>query len=128
MITKKTTVFFMLLVFAVGSWLFYVKYSVVSLEDRIRYARREIIKEKRTNHILRAEWKSLTLPDRIQRLANSHLRMQQLNAQQLREFDPSIFHSENGRKTKTKTKKLAQLVSKVIAQKNSRHETDIGAE
>ncbi|MDR3156155.1 MAG: hypothetical protein LBT90_03600 [Holosporaceae bacterium] len=124
MITKKTTVFFMLLVFAIGSWLFYVKYSVVALEDRIRVARREIANEKRTGHILRAEWKSLTLPDRIQRLTNSHLKMQQLSSKQLREFDQSIFHLEKGKKTK----RLAQLVDEIIAQEGSKHSANIETE
>jgi cell division protein FtsL len=124
MVTKKTTVFFILLVFAVGSWLFYVKYSVISLEDRIRSARHEIAKEKRTRHILRAEWKSLILPDRIQRLANSHLKMQQLSSKQLREFDSAIFHSEKG----GKIKRLAKLVDEIIAQQINRHDANIESE
>jgi hypothetical protein len=114
MITKKSTVFFVFLTCAFGAWLFYLKYSVISIEDRIRCAKREIIEERKNHHILRAEWKSLTSPERIQRLAMRHLNMCQMEPSQLREFDHSIFHSE---KIKYKrTKRLSQLVDEILLQ------------
>jgi hypothetical protein len=50
--------------------------------------------------------------------------MQQLSSKQLREFDPSIFHSEKGKKTK----RLAQLVDEIIAQEDHRHDADVETE
>jgi hypothetical protein len=93
--------------------MFYLKYSVVSLEDRIRIASSEIIREKKNLHILRAEWKSLTSPERIQRLALKYLTLKQVEPNQLREFAPSIFHSDKDKKTK----KLSKLVNEIISQK-----------
>lgn len=113
MITKKSSMFFMLFICAVGAWLFYLKYSVVSIEDRIRYAKKEIINEKKNQHILKAEWKELTSPERIQRLAVKHLKMQQIQPSQLREFDPSLFHSEKAKYKKTK--RLSKLIGELLA-------------
>ncbi|MDR2267984.1 MAG: hypothetical protein LBD81_00860 [Holosporaceae bacterium] len=93
--------------------MFYLKYSVVSLEDRIKIASSEIIREKKNRHILRAEWKSLTSPERIQRLALKYLTLKQVEPSQLREFDPSIFHSDKNKKPK----KLSKLVNEIISQK-----------
>lgn len=113
MITKKSSVFFIFFICVVGAWLFYVKYSVVSIEDRIRYAKKEIINEKKNQHILKAEWKALTSPERIQRLAIKHLNMQQIRPNQLKEFDVSMFHSEKARYRKTK--RLSKLVGELLA-------------
>lgn len=114
MIAKKSTIFFIVLTGVVGAWLFYLKYSVVSIENRIRYAKKEIIEAKKNQHILKAEWKSLTSPGRIQKLASKHLNMRQMDPSNLKEFDPSIFHSEISKYKKTK--RLSQLVNEIIAQ------------
>jgi hypothetical protein len=97
--------------------MFYLKYAVVSIEDRIRRAKKDLIVEQRNQHILKAEWKSLTSPERIQRLVVKHLNMRQIEPAQLREFDPSIFHSE---KSKYKeTKKLSKLVDEILSSKGA---------
>jgi len=114
MIAKKSTVFFIILTIIVGSWLFHLKYSVVSIENRIRYAKKEIVEAKKNRHILKAEWKSLTSPERIQKLAVKHLNMRQMDPSKLKEFDPSIFHSEVSKYKKTK--RLSELVNEIISQ------------
>jgi cell division protein FtsL len=112
MVTNR---FFVFLICAVGSWLFYLKYTVVSIEDRIRRAKRELIVEEKNHHILKAEWKALTSPERVQQLAVKHLNMRSIEPSQLREFDPSIFHSE---KSKYKeTKKLSKLIDEILSSK-----------
>jgi cell division protein FtsL len=113
--TTRRTSFFIFLICLVGSWLFYLKYTVVSIEDRIRRAKIELVAERKNRHILKAEWKSLTSPERIQRLAVKHLNMRQIEPVQLREFDPSIFHSETSRYKETK--KLSELVSEILSSK-----------
>lgn len=117
MITKKSTVFFVFLTCGICSWLFYLKYSVIDIEDRIRYAKKAIVEEKKNQHILRAEWKSLTSPERIQALAKRHLNLQQMDASQLREFDPQLFHSEKVRYKRTK--RLSKLVNEILNQQKS---------
>lgn len=118
MITKKSTVFFVFLICAICSWLYYLKYSVIEIEDRIRIAKKEIISEKKNQHILKAEWKSLTSPDRIQKLAARHLKnMRQMEAAQLREFDPKLLQSEQVRYKKNK--RLSALVDKIMFENNA---------
>jgi len=112
MLTNRSLIF-VFLICVIGSWLFYLKYTVISIEDRIRLAKREIMIEKKNRHVLKAEWKTLTSLDRIQRLAVTHLNMRQIEPSQLREFDPAIFHSEKNKETK----KLSQLVREILASK-----------
>ncbi|MDR2067991.1 MAG: cell division protein FtsL [Holosporaceae bacterium] len=118
MITKKSSIFFAVLVCAIGAWLFYIKYSVLFIENRIKQAKKEIAVERRNQHILKAEWKTMTSPERIQRLAIKHLKMRQIEPKQLCEFDASIFHSE---KSKYKeTKRLSKLVDEIFSQERRR--------
>ncbi len=116
MITKKYTIFFVFLICLIGSWLFYVKYSVISIEDRIRKAKKEIAIEQKNQHILRAEWKSLTSPKRVQDLAQKHLKMRPIMPTQIRKFDLSLFHSEKSRHKKSK--KLSKLIGEIFSERN----------
>jgi cell division protein FtsL len=113
MLTKRSSLLFALLIFAVGAWLFYLKYTVVSIEDRIRCLNRDLIRERKNRHILRAEWKALTSPERIQRLAAKYLHMHQTEPRQLREFDPSLFHPDKSRYKNTK--RLSELVEEILS-------------
>ncbi|MDR2645838.1 MAG: hypothetical protein LBC04_01500 [Holosporaceae bacterium] len=117
MIIKRSSIFFALLIFIFGSWLFYLKYAVVFLEERIRHTKKELAIEKKNHHILKAEWKTLTTPERIQQLAVKHLHMHQIEPTQLREFDPSIFHSEKGKYKETK--RLSELVNEIMSSKGA---------
>lgn len=88
----------------------------MDIEDRIYRAKKELKIEKANNHILRAEWKALTTPERVQRLAIKHLKMKQILPQQLREYDPSIFQSDS---KKQNTKKLSKIISEMVAEASS---------
>lgn len=125
MIIKKSSVFWIFLICAIGSWLFYVKYGVMQVEDRIKQVRCEIVEERKNYHILKAEWKALTTPDRIQRLAVKYLQVSQMNPEQLCEYDASIFHDEVAKYKKTQ--KLSKLISKIMAQRENDEKRD-GAE
>lgn len=122
MITKKSTIFFVFLTCAICSWLFYLKYSVVDIEDRIRHAKKAIVEERKNQHILKAEWKSLTSPERIQHLAKHHLNMRQMEAAQLREFDPQLFHAEKNKYKRTK--RLSKLVDEILSEQNLQNENE----
>ncbi len=124
MITKKSTVFFVFLTCAICTWLFYLKYSVVDIEDRIRYAKKQIIEERKNQHILKAEWKSLTSPERIQALTKRHLLdMKQMDVSQLKEFDSSLFHSEKS--NYKRTKRLSQLVDEILSGNSENHDMNM---
>jgi len=116
MSSKKATVFFSFFICVAGTILFYLKYSVMDIEDRIYKAKKELKIEKNNNHILKAEWKALTTPERVQRLAVKHLKMKQILPQQLKEYDPSIFHSDS---KKQNTKKLSKIISAMMSKENS---------
>jgi len=116
MSSKKATVFFSFFICVAGTALFYLKYSVMDIEDRIYRAKKELKIEKNNNHILKAEWKALTTPERVQRLAMKHLKMQQITPQQLKEYDPAIFHNNS---KKQNAKKLSKIISEMIAKTNS---------
>ena len=88
----------------------------MDIEDRIYIAKKELKVEKNNQHILKAEWKALTTPERIQNLAMKHLKMQQIEPKQLREYDPSIFHSG---KKKHDRKKLSKLISEILEKPGS---------
>ena len=88
----------------------------MDIEDRIYKAKKELKIEKANSHILKAEWKALTTPERVQRLAIKHLKMKQILPQQLREYDPSIFHSDS---KKQNTKKLSKIISEMVAEASS---------
>ena len=86
----------------------------MEIEDHIKYLKRSISEEKRTAHILKAEWKTLVTPERIRRLTQRHLNLAQVSGSQLREYDASIFHDDASRFKSTK--KLCKLVSEIIMQ------------
>lgn len=94
----------------------------MQVEDRIKRVRREIVEERKNYHILKAEWKALTTPDRIQRLAEKYLQVSQMNPEQLCEYDASIFHDEVEKYKKTQ--KLSKLISKIMAQRENDEKRD----
>lgn len=114
MVMKKLSLFFIVLTCIIGAWLFYLKYSVMEIENKIRQTKREIIEERKNQHILKAEWKTLTSPERIQRLTKRYLNLEQIDPAQLREYDASLFHSE--KKKFKETKKLSKIVREIISQ------------
>lgn len=114
MVSKKSSVFFSVFVCIAGAALFYLKYSVMEIEDRIRVAKKGIAVEKNNQRILKAEWKELTTPERIHRLAVKHLNMVQMDSKQLREYDPALFHDIKHKKDKSSTKRLSSLISEIL--------------
>ncbi len=113
MVSKKFTVFFSFFICLSGSVLFGLKYSVMSIEDRIHYAKKALETEKKNQHILRAEWKALTTPDRIQKLTLKYLPMKQIEPKQLKEYDSSLFH--NNSKNIQHKKRLSKLISEILS-------------
>jgi len=87
----------------------------MSIEDRISKARKEISAKKKDQHILKAEWKTLTTPERIQRLTIKYLSMKQIEPNQLKEYDALIFHNN---KNKKGTKRLSYLISQFLSNSN----------
>ena len=83
---KQTTVLFMLLAGGLALVLFTVKYKVQDLEDELAGLNREIAHERRTVHVLRAEFSHLVEANRLRRLATKHLHMEPIQPDQLGTF------------------------------------------
>lgn len=117
MTSKKSTLFFSSFICIAGALLFYLKYTVVDIEDRIRIAKRDLALEKRNRHILKAEWKALTTPERVQNLNLRYLKMSQIEPKQLKEYDSALFHSNKKRQAKS-AKRLSKLISEMLEKNN----------
>ena len=69
---------------AVG--LFAVKYKVQDLEEKIDRTNQKIIESQKATHILRVEWAHLNEAERIQRLAEKHLKLEPASIKQVIRF------------------------------------------
>ena len=70
---------------AVG--LFTVKYKVQDLEDKIDRTNQKIIESQQATHILKIEWAHLNEAERIERLAQKYLNLQQASIGQVARLD-----------------------------------------
>jgi hypothetical protein len=66
-----------------GVGLFHVSYRVQSLEEELTRLNREILRERETIHVLRAEWSYLNEPQRLAELSRRHLTLAPLSASQM---------------------------------------------
>ena len=70
---------------AVG--LFTVKYRVQDLEDKLDRTNQKIVESQKVTHILRVEWAHLNEAERIQRLAEKHLKLEPGSIKQVVKLD-----------------------------------------
>ena len=70
---------------AVG--LFTVKYKVQDLEERIDRTNQKIIESQQATHILRIEWAHLNEAERIEKLAQKYLKLEQASTRQVVRLD-----------------------------------------
>ena len=70
---------------AVG--LFTVKYKVQDLEERIDRTNQKIIESQQATHILRVEWAHLNESERIEALAQKHLKLESASITQVVRLD-----------------------------------------
>ncbi|TVR83204.1 MAG: hypothetical protein EA405_05105 [Rhodospirillales bacterium] len=93
---KHTTVLFLILAIGLALVLFSIKYQVQELEGQLGQLYRQIESERRSHHILQAEWSYLTDPERLRRLADRHLDLNPLSPSQIGSFatlpHPSDLH------------------------------------
>jgi cell division protein FtsL len=70
---------------AVG--LFTVKYRVQDFEDKLDRTNQKIVESQKATHILRVEWAHLNEAERIQRLAEKHLKLESGSIKQVIKLD-----------------------------------------
>ena len=66
--------------------LYAVKYDTGNLASGIDELNRQIAEEREAIGILRAEWSLLNQPERIQKLADKHLKLEPVAARQIKSF------------------------------------------
>ena len=66
--------------------LYAVKYDTGNLASGIAELNRQIRQEREAIGILRAEWSLLNQPERIQKLADKHLKLEPVSAAQIKTF------------------------------------------
>ena len=86
MIRQPTIVAFGLAIF-LGVSLFLVKYDVQAKEEQLVKINRDIAADQEAIHVLKAEWSFLTQPARLADLAERHLPLHPLTANQIGDFD-----------------------------------------
>src|SRR5262249_26392595 len=79
----RGTLLWLALAIVAGVGLFQVSYRVQSLEDELTRVNRQILQERDTIHLLRAEWSYLNEPTRLAELAQRHLNLTPLAATQM---------------------------------------------
>lgn len=67
--------------------LYHVKYEVQRLEQDLGLEHQSILKQREAIHILKAEWSYLNQPGRISDLAERHLGLKPLTAEQVVQLD-----------------------------------------
>jgi cell division protein FtsL len=66
-----------------GFVLYSLEHSTRALERQIATLQKQIVDSREDAKLLNAEWSSLTRPDRLRQLAEQHLKLQPLAAQQI---------------------------------------------
>ena len=79
----RGTLLWLALAVVAGVALFQVSYRVQSLEEELTQVNREILRERETIHVLRAEWSYLNEPGRLAELTRRHLALAPLSASQM---------------------------------------------
>ena len=80
-------VFWSMAAVATAIGLFTVKYKVQDLEEKIDRTNQKIIESQQATHILRVEWAHLNEAERIERLAQKHLKLEQAGIKQVVRLD-----------------------------------------
>ncbi len=72
---RAATGLFVVLAIALSVGLYVVKHGVIELENRLTQINREIARDQKAIHVLKAEWSYLNEPSRLRDLAERHLGM-----------------------------------------------------
>ncbi len=87
MITRSTTLLFMIVLAVLAIGIFLLEKQTSSLRSEIAGFNASIAKHAQSVKILQAEWAYLTNPKRLQTLANKHLTLQKLDSRQVYDIE-----------------------------------------
>jgi hypothetical protein len=73
MVSRISTIFWMILIVAAALGLYVVKYQVQSMQEELAKQENILRDEREALHVLEAEWAYLNKPQRLQQLAEKYL-------------------------------------------------------
>lgn len=80
---RLSSMLWILVIVCAASALYAVKYRVQAMDEEIAVMKTQIEKEHSALHVLNAEWAFLSRPERIRKLVNRHLSLQEVSGQQM---------------------------------------------
>lgn len=102
--TKSATLaLWVTLTFLLGSGLLVMKNQVQTLENQLVGINKDIQDDIKTIHILKAEWSHLNSPKRLRQLAEKHISLNPVKAEQIINYSQVPFDYENGESDKRLT-------------------------
>ena len=103
------------LTFLLGSGILVMKNQVQGLEDQLIGINKNIQEDIKTIHILKAEWSHLNSPKRLRQLAEKHISLNPVKAEQIINYSQVPFDYEDGEADK---RMLAQRNISTYAARN----------
>ena len=112
---RRPTILTLLLAAVMSVALFFLKYEVIDLEQKLGVLNKKIVQDQEAIHVLNAEWSHLNNANRIKDLATRYLEMTPTNPKKLKNIDDltdALFENQ--------LSDQEELGSKAIAEKNKK--------
>lgn len=97
---SATLALWVTLTFLLGSGLLVMKNQVQNLENQLVSINKDIQEDIKTIHILKAEWSHLNSPKRLRLLAEKHILLNPVKAEQIINYSQVPFEYENDESNK----------------------------
>lgn len=94
MIKRFSTLFWAVMIVASAFGLYIVKYRVQAIQAEIAEVKRQMETEQESLHVVAAEWAYLNHPDRLQLLAQKHLKLAPVGVAQVADIDRVPFPNQ----------------------------------
>lgn len=78
---------------------------VQELQGKLNSINRDIEKDIKSIHVLKAEWSHLNNPSRLRKLVSKHISLNQIQAEQIINYSALPFSYENGESRKIAARK-----------------------
>ncbi|MFC4236804.1 hypothetical protein ACFOY8_16495 [Thalassospira xianhensis] len=85
--TRAMTFIGLFLTIVIGAGTYWVSHEVERLEKQYAVIQSDILNEQETIHVLDAEWSYLNSPQRVETLANTYLKLDQISPLQMASID-----------------------------------------
>lgn len=94
---RLTAFVYMACLVAMFMGVYLVKHNVQHVQREVANTRAQLVAERESLHLLKAEWAYLNRPDRLQRLAARHLDLTPMDSRQIGDVAllPSVRREEN---------------------------------